>query len=228
MVDTAARRPPGVLNDCWNHIGVRGDRSCPELARHSRCRNCPVYAIGAAGLLDSAAPEDYISDRSRHFARPPAVEGVRTQSVMIFRIAAEWLALPASTVTEVAPILPVHSLPHRRGGAAFGLVNLRGELLVAVSLAHLLDLNRTAESGNVPRSVYGRLLALRHGATRAVCPVDEGHGIHRFDPRDLQPLPTTIANAAAVCSTSILPWQDRSVGLLDDRVLFQALRRSLG
>ena len=30
--------------DCWNRIGVNGDRSCPELTSFVHCRNCPVFA----------------------------------------------------------------------------------------------------------------------------------------------------------------------------------------
>ena len=34
---------------CWRRIGVAGDRTCPELAQHVHCRNCPVYAGAAHG-----------------------------------------------------------------------------------------------------------------------------------------------------------------------------------
>ena len=37
-------RGPDDLDDCWNRIGVRGDRSCPELARVIHCHNCPVFS----------------------------------------------------------------------------------------------------------------------------------------------------------------------------------------
>src|SRR5258706_152676 len=38
----AARAPPAI-DACWNRIGVRGDGSCPELARHVHCRHCPAF-----------------------------------------------------------------------------------------------------------------------------------------------------------------------------------------
>ena len=43
-------RQPGD-GDCWNHIGVSGDRSCPELNTFIHCRNCPVYRRGRPDLL---------------------------------------------------------------------------------------------------------------------------------------------------------------------------------
>ena len=44
----AGRAGPGpdmlAIDDCWNRIGVLGDGSCPRLAEHIHCRNCPVHA----------------------------------------------------------------------------------------------------------------------------------------------------------------------------------------
>ena len=33
------------IDDCWNRIGVHGDKSCPLLDEHVHCRNCAVYAL---------------------------------------------------------------------------------------------------------------------------------------------------------------------------------------
>ncbi len=47
-----------VGGDCWNRIGVNGDRSCPELTSFVHCRNCPVFAAAARSFFDRPAPED--------------------------------------------------------------------------------------------------------------------------------------------------------------------------
>ena len=91
-----------AVNDCWNKIGVRGDGSCPELTRHVHCRNCPVYSAGAVAVLDRPAPNDYLAERTRHFAKPEQAKEAEIHSVVIFRIGAEWLALPTAVVSEVA------------------------------------------------------------------------------------------------------------------------------
>ncbi len=72
-----------------------------------------------------------------------------------------------------------------------------------------------------------RLLVIRRDDVRAVCPVDDVHGIHRFHPRELKDVPATVARAAATYSKAILPWQGRSVGVLDDELLFHTLKRSI-
>ena len=101
-----------------------------------------------------------------------------------------------------------------------GLASVHGELLICVSLGHLLGLEPSAEAHQSVRgTARQRLLVIRRDQVRAVCPVDEVHGIHRFHPRELKDVPTTVARAAATYSKALLSWRDRSVGLLDDELL---------
>jgi chemotaxis-related protein WspD len=219
---------PPAIDDCWNRIGVRGDGSCPQLRQYVHCRNCPVYSAGAAALLDAEAPIGYIGDRTAHFAEPPPSADAETRSVVIFRVASEWLALPTSVVIEVSNLLPIHSLPHRRNSVVLGLASIRGELLVCVSLRQIIGADPAAAVVHQPTDLaYNRLLVLRRDAVRMVCPVDEVHGIHRFHSRELRHLPTTVAKARVTYSTALLAWRGHSVGTLDDQLLFSTLRRSL-
>jgi len=227
--DTARRLDLAIVNDCWNRIGVRGDRSCPELKQHVHCRNCPVYSAGAAELLDGDPPANYLAEWTSHFAQPKHVEDIETRSIVIFRIGAEWLALPTPVVIEVANLLPVHSLPHRQSGAVLGIANVRGELLVCVSLGQIVGVERSATTSREHRStVYRRLLVIRREDVRVVCPVDEVHGVHHVHPRELKDVPSTVAKAAVTYSTALLSWRERSVGILDDQLVFYSLKRSLG
>jgi chemotaxis-related protein WspD len=224
----AASSTRAVINDCWNTIGVRGDGSCPELATHGHCRNCPTYTAAAEELLDGDLPADYVAEWTTHFAQEKRVEDLEMHSVVIFRIGAEWLALPTLVVLEVADLRAIHSLPHRRGGVVLGVANVRGELLVCFSVGHLLGIEQVAEAKREQRhTAHGRLLVVRHEGTRAVVPVDEVHGAHRLHARDLRDVPATVAKAAATYSKATLSWQGKSVGVLDDELLFYTLNRSL-
>jgi len=223
----AARRLDRVLDDCWNRIGVRGDGSCPELKQHVHCHNCPVFSAGAAQMLDADVPASYFADRTAHFAEPARADEGATGSVVIFRVAAEWLALPSAVVVEVTNFQPIHSLPHRTNGIVLGLASVRGELLVCVSLARIIGAApATVEPGSRTTALQ-RMLVLRRDALRVVCPVDAVHGTHRFHPSTLKSVPTIVANASVTYSTALLPWQGHSVGTLDDELLFYTLRRSL-
>jgi chemotaxis-related protein WspD len=227
--NTAPRLDRAIANDCWNVIGVRGDRSCPELKQYVHCRNCPVYSAGAAELLDGDLPAGYADEWTSHFAQPKPAEDIATRSVVIFRIGAEWLALPTAVVIEVANLLPVHSLPHRQSGAVLGLANVRGELLICVSLGQVVGVEPSAAASRERRrTVYQRLLVIRRDDVRVVCPVDEVHGVHHVRPGELKDVPTTVAQAGVTYSTALLSWRERSVGILDDQLVFYSLKRSLG
>jgi chemotaxis-related protein WspD len=223
-----AQSPAVTINACWTSIGVHGDGSCHELTQYVHCRNCPEYSAGAMQVLDGVSSTADLARWTSHVARPQHVKELNTQSVVIFRVGSEWLALPTPCVTEVANPLPIHSLPHRPSGVVLGLASVRGELLVCVSLGRMLGLEPPVAAGHtVRRTEHPRLLVIRRDQVRAVCPVDEVHGIHRFHPRELKVVPATVARAAATYSKALLSWKERSVGLLDDELLFHGLKRSV-
>ncbi len=213
---------------CLNSIGVWGDGSCSELAQYIHCRNCPVHAAAAVALLESVPTDDYLSGWTSHVAKPKQISERGPQSVVIFRVDTEWLALPTPVVDEVTRLLPVHSLPHRRRDIVLGLANVRGELVPCVSLGGILGLQQAdASDAEVDRAVCQRFLVIRGAGVRAVCPVHEVHGTHRFHQRDLKDVPATLAKATTRYSAKLLSWSDRSVGVLDDESLFSSLKRSL-
>lgn len=215
------------VKDCWNVIGVRGDASCPELAAHVHCRNCPVYSSAAAHLLDGEPPAGYLqnwTEQIRHVKGGPERAAL---SVLLFRLGAEWLALPSSVLMEIASLRTIHSLPHRRSKAVLGLANIRGTLLVCVSLRDLLGIEPDAARADKPGLAAGRLVVMQRDGVRAVFPVDEIHGIERFVERDLRAPPATVARAESRFSRAVATWQQYTVGLLDEQPLFRAVERSL-
>lgn len=205
--------------DCWNSIGVRGDKSCPELQRHSHCRNCPTYSAAAATLLDRELAGPPVAAAS-NFAEAAPGSQVETQSAVIFRVGAEWFAVSTLLVDEIVGVRAIHSLPHRRNPALLGLANVRGELVTCVSIARLLF----GEAAPLPQ---GRLIVLRHASGRLAFPVDEVQHTHRYRPDALMPVPRTIAKSATAFTRGLLAWSDRTVGCLDERLLLDALNRSL-
>jgi len=215
------------ITDCWNRIGVQGDGSCPELDRYIHCRNCPVYTDAAAHLLDTSAPSHYLTEWTGHYARPLPVAEVDTHPYFIFRLGAEWLALPVDLLKEVAPLQSVHSLPHRQAGAVRGLTNVRGELLICVALDQVLGLDLLEVKPAKNRRDLRQLLVITDKRGPLAFPVDEVHGIHWCPARQLMEVPATIAHAAVVYSRAILPWNGHSVGCLDRELLLAAFNRSL-
>jgi chemotaxis-related protein WspD len=211
------------VQDCWKRIGIWGDRSCAELKQHLHCRNCPVYSAGASRLLDSEVSEAYLTAQARHYAEAKRESRHGTRSAVVFRLAGEWFALSTAVFREVAPLRPVHSLPHRRDRVVTGLVNIRGELVVCVSLAATLGLT----AGAAGRDRTARLAVVSRDGDRFVFQADEVVGLHRFDETDLGPVPATLSHAQATYTKGILTWRQRPVGVLDEQLLFYTLSRSL-
>ena len=229
--DRRATRPD--IDDCWNRIGVRGDSSCERLAEHIQCRNCPVYARAALALLDRKPPTGYLAEWTRHFAQLDSIgddqaDRSESGSVIVFRAGAEWLALSTISFQEIADPRPIHSLPRRRGGAVLGIVNVRGELLICISVTRLLGLDEAPPlPGEHSAATRQRLLVTGRRGRRVAMPVDEVHGVQRFQANALGEIPATLAGSVAHFTRGMLAWQDRTVGCLDEDVFFDAIDRSL-
>lgn len=222
--DQSANLPE--IQTCWQTIGVYGSSQCEELRQFIHCRNCPVYSAAARRLLDRPMPAEYRREWTLHFAKKEITARPAKTSAVIFRINTEWLALPAQAFQEIAERRSIHSLPHRRLGIVAGLVNIRGELLICASLGRLLGLENAAPNRSI-RKQAERLLVAQWQGNRFVFPVDEVHGIHRFESPELRPPPATVARASASYTQGIFFWKDRPVGYLETGPLFSALNRSL-
>jgi chemotaxis-related protein WspD len=217
-----------MIDDCWNRIGVHGDASCPELETYVHCRNCPVYSTAAKVLLDVELPPGYLAQWTSYIAQERLATAPDTQSVVIFRVGIDWLALPTALFVEIADERAIHSIPQRRGGTVLGVANVRGRLIVCVSLERILGLGNDRErDSHATHAAAERLLVLAWAADRIVCPVSEVHGIHRFHSRDLTEPPGTIAKATASYTKAVRCWQNKSVALLDERWLNDTFERSL-
>jgi chemotaxis-related protein WspD len=180
-------------------------------------------------LLDREIPEDYLHERTSHVAAERKRIEVGTKSVVIFRVSTEWFALPTEVFQEVDDYCFAHTVPHHRNGILNGLVNVRGELLLSISLAALLQLAQVPEAEtNGKLASRRRLLICRRKGSRFAFPVDEVQAVHRYNPKDLRDIPATLAKAGAgTYVVGVLPWSDKSVGCLDDELLFYAADKNL-
>jgi chemotaxis-related protein WspD len=210
--------------DCWNRIGVWGDRSCPELATAVHCHSCPVFSAAGRRFLDGESPPGYLEEWTARLAAPEETEAGDLQGVLVFRLGGEWLALPVGALLEVIPLRPVHRIPFRRGLLA-GVVNVRGELHLSVRMDHLVGITRGAGEEVAPAAkAVPRLLVVGRGAEVWVFPVDEVDRVHRFPAAALAPAPPTLGRAAARFTRGVFRCAGRAVGFLDEGRLFEALR----
>jgi chemotaxis-related protein WspD len=226
-----------ILDDCWNQIGVMGDRSCSKLATVMHCHDCPVYAEAGDSLLEREPPPNYLDEWINILAETSEEqeesEGddivIRTAeaiSVMIFRLGNERLAFPVKSLQEGTHPCVIQPLPHRSNKLFLGLVNIRGETLLCASLSHLLNLETNPE--NTPTTINTkRMIVAGQGIDKWVFPVDEVHGVYRFHFNELRDAPVVISKAAEAYTEGIINWQGKKVNYLDSELLLYTLNHKI-
>ncbi|MEM9006408.1 MAG: chemotaxis protein CheW [Cyanobacteria bacterium P01_F01_bin.86] len=226
-----------MQDTCWNQIGVRGDRSCPKLQDVIHCQNCPVYGQSGRGLLERSAPDGYIAEWTELLAQPRQqqdTEQTNAVSVTIFRLGSEWMALPADIFSQVLSPNPVHTLPHYSARILRGIVNVRGQLLLCVSLHELLGVTEQAPTSAItatPSSThktsrgYSRLVVIEQQSHIWAFEVDELYGLQRCLPKEFSNSPTLASQTLESFTQNILHWREKSVSYLDSDHLFEALQQ---
>jgi chemotaxis-related protein WspD len=175
-------------------------------------------------LLDCDIPSEYREEVTLRVAAKPEVLALGTESVVLFRIHNEWMALSTALFRGVADVGPVHSLPGR-SGALLGLTNVDGELLVCVSLAALLG--GTAVPLPSTQESWNRLIIIKGRDGTVVFPTHEVHGVHRYHAAALLEIPATLAHAATRFTRGMIAWKGHLVARLEDDLLLRAVTRAL-
>jgi chemotaxis-related protein WspD len=231
----------GVVDACWNRIGVAGDRSCPELVRHHHCRNCPVYSDAARSFFDRPPPEGYRDEAARRYAATIEAEDSEKESVLVFQLGNERLALPLAAIDEVSEPRPVHRIPRRMSNVLRGLTNLRGQLLLFISLHGLIHVVETdAERGGVGidesrggtivddrtrarATAKERFVVLRRRDDRWVFRADHVVGIDYISRLDYLAVPSTSADVKSSFCRSVFLREGATIGRLDEDRILDAL-----
>lgn len=205
---------PTALNDgsCRLHIGVWGDRSCAELLAHIHCRNCPVYINTGRRLLDRPPSAAQIEDWQQDLARNVLPSDEARTSVVVFRIATEWLALPTALLREVIDPMPAHQIPHRQDPRFKGLVNVRGELMPCIELGRLL--NPTTAVAESAQS-WPRLLIIERQGESWALRVDDVEGVHQIARGALRAPPVTVGQGSPSFAAQIFSLAFTFVSLAD-------------
>ncbi|MCK1789414.1 chemotaxis protein CheW [Pseudomonas violetae] len=211
-----------AIDDCWNRMGVHGDRSCPLLSEHIHCRNCAVYSAAATGLLDRYA----LQHEDRAQVSSIVENDVKTRSLLVFRLGEEWLGLATRSLVEVASLQPIHSLPHQRSRALLGVANVRGALVACLSLVELLGLDAADGVASSAR-IMPRMLIISAQGGPVVVPVDEVDGIHAIAERVLEAASRSGTQASSKYTHGVLQFKGRSLRWLDEEQLLAAVTRSL-
>lgn len=225
------KTPQIKLDDCWNKIGVWGNKTtrCPKLEDVIHCRNCEVYSAAGRTVLERKLPEEYEEKWAEVYSENKKEKIAGTESITIFRLGNEWLALPTDIIEEVSDISKIHSLPHQRTPILKGLMNLRGQMSICVSLGQLLEIEKYEqhEENDARNRTYERIIAINHNKSSFVFLVSEVKSTYRLRPGELKEPHSTLSLARGTFTKGILSWQEHDVAYLDADLLFYTLDKKL-
>jgi chemotaxis-related protein WspD len=213
-----------VVDECWSRIGVRGDRSCPELRTVEHCHNCRTFARAAEVLLDRPIDAAYLEERAKFVAEPMARSAELLLSAVVFDVGAETYALEGKTIVEVTEARALHRVPRRTNTIFRGLVNVHGQLELCFSLAGLLGLEEGSEP---PAGAPRRVVVAELDGRRAVLLVDRVRGAQRFEKGAVRDVPATSARRTLPLVHSVLVDGDLRIGLLGTESLRTGIEESL-
>ena len=218
-----------LINDCWNKTGVWGSEEprCARLDDFIHCNNCPVYSEAGRRLLERETETDYLEEWTKNLSSPREETESNLISVLAFRLGDEWFALPSKYIKEITQCDKHHSLPHRKNPVLRGLVNVRGKLLLCVSLGYLFKLVRGEKPSGSQPAVRERYIVIEKEADTYTFPVSEVRRIIKYDPEELQKPPSTINESSSTYVAGIIENDDLKIGLLDSELVFLALSRNI-
>lgn len=210
--------------DCWNSIGVNGDRSCGKLRDAIHCHNCSVFADAARAFLDRPAPPGYSSEITESLVAAPEQPASNAVSAVVFDVADQLFAIDTRAMVEVTTSRVVHRVGHRSGRIFSGIVNIHGQLELCCSLAGLLQV------GDAPSAEKGdraRMLLVELDGLRWCFAVAAVHGVHRFEETDIAPVPAASQQGSVAYLRHVFRYADKHVGYLDLERTFRALEASV-
>ena len=216
------------INDCWNKIGVWGNKEsrCPKLDDVIHCRNCDVYSTAGRTMLERRLPDEYEIKWAKVYSESKKEKIAGTESITIFRLGDEWMSLPTNIIEEVTDVSQVHSLPHQKTSIIRGLMNLRGQMSICVSLGQLMEIGKSENTitRDARNRTYERMIAVNHNESSFVFLVSEVRGTYRYRENELKEPPSTLKGTF---TKGILTWNGHEVACLDTELLFYSLGNKL-
>jgi len=212
-------------NDCWNSIGVWSVNSerCSRLQEVIHCQNCELYKQAGRSRLGQQADNDYLQEWSDNLAQKPAEEHQDEQSAIVFKLGSEVYAMSTSILNDVTHPRQPHGIPHRSNNVLTGLVNIRGELVLCISLAGLLGLRKQPETD----ADTTRMIVAQFDDLTIAFRVDQVDEIMRYANHIIQQPPATLSMHNGNYIQGLLAHPDQQIGLLNHHLIHNTINRLL-
>jgi len=168
-----------------------------------------------------------IIEWTEQFSLPKETDSEATESLIVFRIADEWLAIRTICFIEAIDNKFIHFVPNRTNNYLLGLVNVNGELLMCISLSAFLNLPSVIPLNESKSKVYKSLLVMERNGESYVFPVDENYGVVKINISALKDAAATITKSSLTVTNFTFDLNEESVNLIDENRLYEIIDAKL-
>ncbi len=213
-------------NDCWNSIGVWSSiqsERCSKLLEVIHCQNCDVYKQAGRSRLSLEADSDYLQEWRDNLAQKPVEPHKDERSAIVFRLGNENYALSTEVLNDVAHPRQPHRIPHRSNNILSGLVNIRGELVLCISLTGLLGLRYQQDT----KTDANRMIVAQFSNLTVAFLVDQVEGITRYANHTIMESPATLSRHDGNYIQGLLESSNGQTGLLNHPLIETTINRLL-
>lgn len=217
------------IDDCWNNIGVWGNAKdkCEKLSDVIHCYNCEVYSNAGRSLLDRIAPEGYDDEWADVLASKKISKNQNSIAAVVFRLGIEWLSLPVKLISQIMPLRNIYDIPHNKNKKIRGIVNIRGEITICMSLGSLLGIDKYEDSSSGKDQPINRLIMIKGKGGYIVFPVSEIDGIINYEPEKLSDAPDTIKHSKLNFIDGVTSSNNKTIGCIDHDKLLDTIANTL-
>lgn len=179
-------------------------------------------------LLDRPAPEGYLEDWQQILKEERSNSQKKSYtSVLVFRLHDEWLGIPTEAIKEIVNVKTIHSIPHKTNPIIQGTVNLRGQLKLVVSLENVLEIKNESDDSSIQTPSYKRMIVLKQDSEYWVTRVHDVEGVVHVDLDTMNNVPVTVSKSTANYLKGVYELEGKSIGILEEELIFFKLRRSI-
>lgn len=206
------------IDRCWYERGVWSTVSdkCEKLAEYIHCRNCPVFSSKGKRVLDRAAPAGYLKEWRKGLAVSKPILKKDARSILVFRVADEWFAIPSRCLHEITEKRTIHKIPGNNKSGIVGVVNVGGEIRVCYSLETVLGVSSHVNKDKKSSSRdIARFIVAFIGGHYYVFGAQHISGMALYHDDELYPVPSTLAYDGANLLLGVINHAANNVAVLD-------------
>ncbi len=169
-------------------------------------------------LLNKDIPPSFIEENTERYSRSADKDISPRQSYVVFRLGEKWLALGTKYFFQTFEKRYIHIVPHRTGGILSGLVNVNGNLELAIDLRKIFE-TETSED------IVAGMMEAGNGQFKVVFSVDEIGGTVSVPADKIEKLPSEIITSSMFKARFLE--KGRQVYVIDDAVFFEQIEKKL-